>query len=204
MITRPSPTATATATATAHAPVRAAAHAARGFGARRGLAAMLALGLALTAPTGLLAQQGTALAFEGLRQDSSAPVEITADTLNVNQRTGLAVFTGAVVVTQGDLILEAPRVEVEGDPDRGGDGIREVRAYDGVTLRSATETARGETGVYDVATGILRLEGNVDLTQGSSVINGQRLTANLNDGTGVMEGRVRTLFQPGAARPAGQ
>lgn len=151
-------------------------------------------------PMAAMAQQGTALTFAGLRQDRSVPVEIEATTLEVNERTGLAVFSGDVVVTQGDLVLQAPRVEVEGDPDRGGEGIREVRAAGGVSLRSISETARGDEAVYDVASGLLRLEGNVVLTQGSSTLSGQRLLANLNDGTGVMEGRVRTVFQPDQGR----
>lgn len=156
----------------------------------------------LALPQPAMAQgAGTALSLGGLRQqDRSAPVEIEAAQLEVDQQTGLAVFTGDVVVTQADMVMTAPRIEVEGDPDRGGDGIREVRAYGGVALTAGDETARAAEGVYDVATGGLILTGDVVLTQGTSTLRGQRLVADLNTGTGVMEGRVRTVFVPGAAR----
>jgi lipopolysaccharide export system protein LptA len=177
--------------------------------ARRAFAgawAVLILALMLALPQPLAAQQsGTALNLGGLRQtDRSAPVEIEAAQLEVDQQTGLAVFTGDVVVTQGDMVMTAPRIEVEGDPGRGGDGIREVRGYGGVALTAGDETARAAEGVYDVATGGLVLTGDVVLTQGSSTLQGARLVADLNTGTGVMEGRVRTVFTPGAARTGAQ
>lgn len=48
----------------------------------------------------------------GIAADPSAPVEVTADNLNVDQDTGSAVFSGNVVIGQGDLRLSAPSVQV--------------------------------------------------------------------------------------------
>jgi lipopolysaccharide export system protein LptA len=147
--------------------------------------------------------QGTTLAFKGLQQDPSAPVEIEAESLAVDQQSGLAIFTGNVVVVQGTLVLTAPRIEVTGDPDRGGDGIRDVRASGGVVLRTGQETASGQDAVYDVTTGLLQMDGEVVLTQGTSTISGARLIADLSAGTGTMEGRVRTVFRPAASGGGG-
>jgi lipopolysaccharide export system protein LptA len=161
--------------------------------------AMMPVGPALAqAATG-----GTKIGFGGLRQDPSAPVEVAAEMLTVDQETGIAVFSGDVVVTQGQLTLTAPRIEVRGDSARDDQGIREVLASGGVFLRTAQDTARSETAVYDVATGILRMQGDVVLTQGTSTISGQQLVADLTAGTGVVEGRVRTVFIPGASGPGG-
>ena len=40
------------------------------------------------------------------------------------------------------------------------------------------------------------MTGDVLLTQGTSALSGKQLTVDLNTGTGVMEGRVQTVFVP--------
>ena len=54
--------------------------------------------------------QGTQLSFGGLSQDPDAPVEIEADQLEISQADNSAVFTGNVVIRQGELALSAPLV----------------------------------------------------------------------------------------------
>lgn len=156
------------------------------------------LGLAtlstLAAPA---AAQGMAVGFGGLRQDTAAPVEVTADTLQIDRATGGAVFTGNVLVVQGDLRLSAERVEV--DYGNGGGGIRRVRASGNVLLVTPDDAAEAAAADYQVATGALVMSGNVLLTQGAATIAGDRLTADLRNGTGQIEGRVKTVFQPGNA-----
>ena len=52
---------------------------------------------------GLLAASpalGQQIAFGGIKGDTKAPVEVTADSLAVNQETGHAVFTGNVVIVR--------------------------------------------------------------------------------------------------------
>jgi lipopolysaccharide export system protein LptA len=43
------------------------------------------------------------------------------------------------------------------------------------------------------------MTGSVLLTQGRNAIAGERLVLDLKAGTGVMEGRVKTVFTPGSA-----
>ncbi|MFN3936799.1 MAG: lipopolysaccharide transport periplasmic protein LptA [Gemmobacter sp.] len=142
------------------------------------------------------AAQGMQVGFSGLRQDTRAPVEVTSDSLEVDNATGQAVFLGNVVVAQGELRLAAPRVEV--DYGTAGEGIRAVRASGGVTLATAAEAAEAQEARYDVTSGALVMSGSVLLTQGGATIAGERLVADLTAGTGRMEGRVRTVFQPGS------
>ncbi|MBK5945022.1 lipopolysaccharide transport periplasmic protein LptA [Rhodobacter veldkampii DSM 11550] len=151
------------------------------------LCALLALPIAASAQT---------VAFGGIRTDASAPVEVTADSLSVNQTDGSAVFTGNVVIIQGQMRLAAAEVRVdyaEGDQTR----IERLHATGGVTLVSATEAAEAREAVYSIDAGNVVLTGDVVLTQGSNVLSGQKLTVDLKSGTGSMEGRVRTLLQPG-------
>lgn len=157
--------------------------------------ALFALALVLSAPGPALAQaQGTGVEFRGLRQDPGQPVEVTADSLTVNQTDGSALFEGNVVATQGDLRLAAATVQVDYDEDGG---VSRLTAQGGVTLASATDAAEAREAVYEVLTGTITMAGDVLLTQGRATITGQRLVLNLDSGTGRMEGRVQTVFAPG-------
>lgn len=150
--------------------------------------------LALAAQLGLAQAQGLAVGFGGLRQDTGAPVEITADGLRVDQQSGTAVFDGNVLVIQGAMRMSAARVEVAYAAD--GQGIRRIDASGGVTLVTSAEAAESRNASYDVATGGLVMTGAVLLTQGQATIAGERLVADLRAGTGQMVGRVKTVFQP--------
>lgn len=149
------------------------------------------LALALAAP---LSAQGVNIGFPGLRQDSQAPIEVTSDNLSVNQQAGGATFEGNVVITQGEMKLSAAKVDVEHGAD--GAGFRMLRASGGVTLVTASDAAESQSATYEVATGALVMSGAVLLTQGEMTISGDTLRADLRNGTGRMEGRVKTLFQP--------
>jgi lipopolysaccharide export system protein LptA len=47
---------------------------------------------------------------------------------------------------------------------------------------------------------VIEMEGDVLLTQGENALSSQSLRIDLNDGTGLLQGRVQTIFQPGADR----
>lgn len=131
----------------------------------------------------------------GISADPSAPVEVAADNLTVDQDTGTATFTGNVKIGQGDLRLSAGRVEVVYGADTGE--IARLMASGGVTFATATEAAEAQTADYDIAGGTLTLNGNVLLTQGASAIAAEQMTVNLTTGNAQMSGRVRTVFQQG-------
>lgn len=158
----------------------------------RPLAAIAAL--ALTA--GAAVAQGANVSFGTQPHDSDQPVEVTADRLDVNQTDGTATFAGNVVVVQGELTLTAARVLVEyGDTEPRE--IERIHAFDDVTLISPTEKAEGDEAVYEVTSRSVLMTGNVLLTQELNVVSGERLTIDLDTGTGVVEGRVRTILRSG-------
>jgi lipopolysaccharide export system protein LptA len=131
----------------------------------------------------------------GIRADSSAPVEVAADNLSVDQDSGTAVFSGNVVIGQGDLRLSAGSVRVVYS-DATGD-IAQLLASDGVTFVTSTEAAEAQNADYNLTTGVLTLSGDVLLTQGASALSAQTMTINVNSGAAQMSGRVRTVFQQG-------
>lgn len=139
--------------------------------------------------------QDAQVAFGGLRQDTTLPVEVKAESLTVNQTDGSATFTGNVLVGQGEMRLAAQTVRVEYAAD--GKSIAKLHATGGVTLASPTDAAESNEAVYAVDAGTVLMTGNVLLTQGPSAIAGQKLLIDLKAGTGRMEGGVSTVFSPG-------
>jgi lipopolysaccharide export system protein LptA len=152
-----------------------------------------AVALTLPAAPALMAQ-GTA--FGGIRADVSAPVEVTADNLAVNQSDNSAEFTGNVVIGQGEMRLGAERVTVNYAAG-GQNRIQSLHARGQVTLVSGPDAAEADEAVYDVAAGTVRLTGNVVVTQGQNVLTGETMTVDLADGTAQVQGRVRSVLQPG-------
>lgn len=145
-----------------------------------------------------VAQQGAGIAFGSLQHDTGLPVEVTADTLSVENEAGVAVFAGNVVVVQGEMRLAAGRIRVEyGGSGEGSSDISEMHATGGVTFTNGADAAESREATYRPDEGDLVMTGDVVLTQGPSVISGERLVVDLGAGTGVMEGRVRTIFQDG-------
>ena len=154
-----------------------------------------ALAAALIAVSGPLLAQGAQVAFGGMQQDTDAPVEVTADQLQVNQSDGTALYTGNVVIGQGEMRLAAPRVLVIYTEGQGR--IDRLEASGGVTLVSGEEAAEAERADYSIDTGTVVMTGNVLLTQGNNALTSERMVVNLEDGTAEMTGRVRTVLNQG-------
>lgn len=152
----------------------------------------LVLTLALAAASAEAQQK---IAFGDLNQDTTQPVQVTADQLAVNNADGTAVFSGNVVVIQGEMKLAAGEVKVTYGTQQND--IESLVASGGVTVTNLGDAAEAQEAVYTIDSGVIVLSGDVLLTQGPSAMAGQKLTINLKDGTGVMEGRVTTTFQPG-------
>lgn len=136
--------------------------------------------------------QGTSVAFGGMSQDTDAPVEVSADQLEVNQSDGTALYTGNVVIGQGEMRLAAPRVLIFYTEDESR--IDRMEASGGVTVVSGSEAAEAQNAVYSIDAGTIVMTGNVLLTQGRSALTSERMTVNLEDGTAQMAGRVRTVI----------
>ena len=141
----------------------------------------------------LAAQAQTDIALGGISADPNAPVEITADSLTVDQDSKSAVFSGNVVIGQGEMRISAAEVKVIYS-DATGD-IAQLLATGGVTFVTATEAAEAQSAEYNLTTGMLILSGEVLLTQGASALSADQMTVNLETGTAQMQGRVRTVFQ---------
>ena len=165
-------------------------------------AAAAAFGLLALAPAITLAQDFGA-AFSGFDTGSNQPIQIEADKLEVRDPEQLAIYTGNVVVRQGDTVMEAPELRVfysgEAQGDTPGSEVSRLEAGVGVVVRSGDRTASGDQAILDMSQDLVTMTGNVVLTEGTNVVRGERLIVNLATDEGRMEGgRVQTLITPGS------
>lgn len=154
-----------------------------------------AVALALGAGIGSqpAAGQGATSALRG--HNTNAPVDFAADRIEVQDRADRAVFSGNVVARQAQLTLNAARVTIAYS-NASNIEIQRIDATGGVTVRSPSETARGQFAIYDLRSRLITVIGGVTLTRGESVVRGGRLVLDLESGRAVMDGGS-------AARPGG-
>ncbi|HPD92633.1 MAG: LptA/OstA family protein [Rhodobacter sp.] len=150
---------------------------------------------ALAAPA--LAQDGVPISFgQSLRLDGSA-LEVTADTLQVDQTTGASEFSGNVLAVQGDMRIAAGALRLEYAPgnSEGSQRISRLIASGGVTMVTPAEAMEADQAVWSLDAQTLEMTGNVMLLQGQNMLSGQRFVADLRSGAGRMVGRVRTTIR---------
>jgi lipopolysaccharide export system protein LptA len=174
------------------------------------LAAAAAVPLLIAFVASANAQQGTQAGATG---GGDEPIEITADRLVLAQDQQLATFYGNVDAVQGDTTLRSDelRVYYTSSEERQASGsdqsVRRLEAEGNVVITKPGETASGESGVYDVLTRKMMLEGDVVLTRGQNVVRGDRLDVDLETSVSTVSSapapggqrdgeRVRALFAP--------
>jgi lipopolysaccharide export system protein LptA len=163
---------------------------------------------ALIGATGLMFAGAGAQVFRN--HDSNAPVNFTADRIEVQDRADRVVVSGNVEVTQAGMTLNAARMTVAYNNQRGGSApggveIDRIDASGNVVVTKADQTARGNVAIYDLNSKLITMLGNVTLTQGANRLTGGRLVMDLNSGRSTVDGRSSGGSVPGAATsPSGR
>jgi len=155
----------------------------------------------------LLLLLGAAAPLPG-KHDASQPIAVSADrfvaekspTASAAGGTITGTYTGNVVITQGDIRMRADTVRINVIANKPN----KIYADGNVVVVSASGTATGDHGVYDVAPRLVTLTGHVVLTKEKDVMRGAQLTVNLVTGVaqlgggvaGTHGGRVQGLFTP--------
>ena len=155
---------------------------------------------------------------------SKEPISIDAGKLVYYDKEHKAVYSGNVVVIQGDtkMTCSAMVVFLDHAPTQGAPaptkeaapqstngqsgspadaGVKHLDAAGPVTVVSKTQVATGDSGSYDKAEGKVRLIGHVTLSDGQNVTKGDKLTYDLKSGqatvdTSAKSGRVHGQFVP--------
>ncbi len=161
--------------------------------AMRRLPLLLVASWALPVAAAAVAQEPVS-ALKG--HNSDAPIDLTADRLEVQERADRAMFSGNVKVRQDELTLDTSRLTVAYSSS-GGVQIKRLDASGGVTVRSPSETARGTFGIYDLDRKLITLVGDVVLQREGSSISGQRLVIDLDSGRAIIDGGPAGVGQSG-------
>ena len=146
---------------------------------------------------GLPAHSQTQIGFGGTPHDSSAPIEVVSDSLEVDDTSGNAIFRGNVIAVQGDLRISAAEIHVLYQTNAEGGGqsdIDQVQAIGGVLITRGADAAEAETATYFVARNEMEMIGSVLVSQQSGVIAGERMLLDIATGQGAVDGRVRTTL----------
>ena len=182
------------------------------FDARPRLAAALAIALiGASAPLGAATKGAGVVVLPGA--DSKQPVSIEADKLVYFDKEQKAVYTGKVVVIQGDTKMTCsamtiymekgsaparPEAAAAGDPAKAGEEagaapgagtshVKHLEAVGPVTVVSKTQVATADSGAYDKAQNKVWLIGNVTLSDGGNVTKGDKLTYDLTTGQATVD-----------------
>lgn len=133
----------------------------------------------------------------------SGPVKITADRFVVSEGEQEATFTGNVVVKQTGVTVYAQKLLVRYGAG-GASDLKDFEATGRVRVVQPDQTATGDRGIYNPKTQIMRLKGNVSVTNDSGTVTGPELVVNI--GTGRSEfvgkkggGRVTGVFNADGA-----
>ena len=166
----------------------------------------LAGGLAAATVAGAQAQQQQPAGTQPIQRqqptsalkghNGNAPVDVSSERIEVQDRADRAIFSGNVIARQDELTLTTDRLTIA-YTNNGGVQIDRLDAAGGVTVRSPSETGRGDFGVYDLSRRIITLIGNVQLDRDGSRVSGNRLTIDLDSGRAVIDGGPPGVGQNG-------
>lgn len=152
-------------------------------------------GAAFLASPAIAATSPIELGFE-----TDEPIAVNADSFSADLQGETGTYSGNVLVVQGTIRLRADEITVEAP---GGQATH-LEARGDIVVESPSGTATGELAIYDIATQIIRLTGNVVLTNNDNVMRGDALEVRIADGRATLsagtngqgQGRVQGLFVP--------
>jgi len=168
-------------------------------------------------PHAILAQQANFGLGLGSGEEA---IQIDANEMEMRDKEGIAIFSGDVSVVQGERLLRAGRMTVhyskpsdnqktqegaEGSSGLGSTGIERLEVSNKVYIKSGTQIATGDAGVFDAKANTLVMTGEkVVLVDGDNVATGCKLTANMATGRALLEscpnnsrsGRVSIIMNP--------
>ena len=188
-----------------------------GKGSALGVLAALGVAMAAAAPHAFAAQAAAGGPFGS----GNAPIDISADELEVIDAESRAVWRGNVEAVQGTSRLRAPTLSIyyassgaggQAIPGAPGGEIQRMEADGPVYYVTAGQNARGDRAIYESAASTVTLIGNVVLVQDRNVVRGERLVIDTRTSKATLTptaagrgqpGRVRGVFYPNQTQQPG-
>ncbi len=129
---------------------------------------------------------------------SRAPIDITSDTLEADQKQNKVTFKGNVVAKQEDVTLYANTLVMVYDPDTKK--LKEIIAIGNVKVVQLDRRATGQKATFDQDQNKVVLDGDAVVREGTNVVRGERITFYVDEERSVVEprkgGRVSTSITP--------
>jgi lipopolysaccharide export system protein LptA len=129
---------------------------------------------------------------------SRAPIDITSDTVEADQKQNTATFKGNVIAKQEDVTLYANTLLIIYDPDTKK--LKEIIATGNVKVVQLDRRATGQKATFDQDANKVVLDGDAVVREGTNVIRGERITFYVEEERSVVEpgkgGRVSTSITP--------
>ena len=135
----------------------------------------------------------TSLVF-ALPEDAKQPIEIEAQSVVVDETTGLNMFSGNAEVRQGSLLLLAEFIQVQTDNDEVVSMIAQGSLEKPAKYIQRQENqerfieATATLIKYDVDKGMVFLKGNANLIQGFESFSGDTLEYDINNNKVIAKG----------------
>ncbi|MEO8723713.1 MAG: LptA/OstA family protein [Sphingobium sp.] len=120
--------------------------------------------------------------------NSDAPVNFSADRIEVQDRADRVLVSGNVHVTQGDLTLDSARMIVAYHNGSGVE-IDRIDASGSVHVTRGQDSAHGDVAIYDLKRRLITMLGSVELNQGANHLTGGRLVMDLVTGRSTVDGQ---------------
>jgi len=129
---------------------------------------------------------------------SRAPIDITSDTVEGNQKQNMVTFSGNVVAKQEDTTLYANMLVIYYHPDTKK--LKEMVAAGNVKVVQLDRRATSQKATFYEEGNKIVLEGDVVMHDGENVVRGERITYYIDEERSVVEagkgGRVSTHMTP--------
>jgi lipopolysaccharide export system protein LptA len=153
------------------------------------------------------------LAAAALQEDRNQPIYLEADSVEINEKSGISTYRGGVKVTQGSSVLNADIVHVK----QTAEGDRVVAEGQPATFRQRHENrpepveGKAQRIEHRSAENLLILTGDAEFHQGGDRFSSNRIEYDTRSDTvkagqaaaaGVPADRVRIVIQPRRTPPA--
>jgi lipopolysaccharide export system protein LptA len=129
---------------------------------------------------------------------SRAPIDITSDTVEADQKQNTVTFKGNVVAKQEDTTLYANTLIIYYDPDTKK--LKEIMAVGNVKLVQLERRATSDKATFQQEENRIVLDGEAVVREGENVIRGERIIYYVDQEKSVVEGgkgsRVNTRITP--------
>ncbi|HYG26828.1 MAG TPA: LptA/OstA family protein [Caulobacteraceae bacterium] len=136
-----------------------------------------------------------------LAQDSSAPIDITADEAEVINSQCLAIWRGAAEALQARTRMRADVIRVYSTKEGDGCGSTDrLEAEGNVYYVTVDRAVRADKAVYAAASETITMTGGVIIVEGRNVARGDQLVVNVESGAAQMSANARGRGNPNRVR----